>query len=363
MAQVTYNSAGSGATGTTSISTAYPGNLSANDIILYVVLIGDTTNTPTTPTDFALLFGPDTTAVQRGYVYWKRATGSESGSLSVTTNATAQCRARMFSFRGVRSAGTIYEGESATTSGSDDQFFDQGVTTTGTLELAINILFIGDDRDTDSMTGETGGDWTQAVAEYENTTGTPDGTIDLHIATMAAAGTINGGSTVDTGTVTNYAVRGFALLPDTSPTVVLNTPADVVNTYYFDVSDAGPTDPEAVWTNDTNAFDGDTGTSASTSTNGSATANELFGEGTNAPATNGEIVQVQARVYADDAGVAASYGNYTILSTPTGGWTWAKVQALEVAIYKIFTGLNNRIVIDVFTDSRGENLGQTSRNL
>ena len=198
MAQVTFNTAGVGATGTTTISTAYPGSLANNDIILYVVLIGNTTATPTTPTGFSLLFGPDTTAVQRGYVYWKRSDGTETGSLSVTTNTSVQCIARMFSFRNVIRTGTIYEGAGATTSGSDDQFFDQSVTTSGVERLAINILFIGDDRDTASMTAETGGDWTQAVAEYANTTGTPDGTIDLQIATMATAGTINGGETLVT---------------------------------------------------------------------------------------------------------------------------------------------------------------------
>ncbi len=212
MAQVTFNTAGAGAEGTTSIVTPYPASLALNDIILLCVSNGDTTTTPTTPSDFALLFGPDSNTTSRGFTYWKRSNGTETGNLTVTTNATAQCRARMFSFRDVTTAATIYEGADSA-AGTVDIVSDVGVTTTGTERLAVNITYGADDRNFASFTGETGGDWTQAVAEYATATGTPDGTIDLQVATMATAGTINGGATLDLGTGFNWIVRGFALLP------------------------------------------------------------------------------------------------------------------------------------------------------
>ena len=71
-----------------------------------------------------------------------------------------------------------------------------------------------------------------------------------------------------------------------------------VAAYYFDGSDAAATDPNAVWTNDANAFDGSISTFASTSAIGSTSTNYLMAEGTNAPASSDVINWVWARVYA-----------------------------------------------------------------
>lgn len=129
--------------------------------------------------------------------------------------------------------------------------------------------------------------------------------------------------------------------------------------FYFDGSDAGASDPGSAWTSDANAFDNSLSTSATTSTNGSAGSNYLLAEGTNAPSSGGTISTVYARVrgsisgaspsasvqiYTDGLGeslgtititnTTAAWSAWTALSTPTGGWTWAKVQALEIKAYK-----------------------------
>jgi len=133
--------------------------------------------------------------------------------------------------------------------------------------------------------------------------------------------------------------------------------ADVL-TYYFDASDGSILDPNSVWNNEPNAFDGSTSTDADTATAGSTSSNYLFGEGTNAPTSGGTISQVRARMYSygrlGDAGMICTiytnglgeslgivYGttmntvwsNYTVLSAPSGGWTWQKIKNLEVKIY------------------------------
>jgi hypothetical protein len=131
------------------------------------------------------------------------------------------------------------------------------------------------------------------------------------------------------------------------------------DTYHFDTSDAGPTDNDASWTNDANAFDGSTSTFARTTAGvGTITTNELRGEGTNAPASGGTINGVVVRVFgkadtADDIGLAvftdgeaetlmdeklsvmttAGFSPYFALLVPSGGWTFAKIQALECAIW------------------------------
>ncbi len=126
--------------------------------------------------------------------------------------------------------------------------------------------------------------------------------------------------------------------------------------YYFDTSDAGPRDDEAVWTNAANYFDGSTSTFARTTTgSGGENLNELRGEGTNAPASGGTILRVfwrlfsksdssdfsRSKIYTDGEGeelserqllapATAAWSTWGEMNAPSGGWTWAKLQALEI---------------------------------
>ena len=130
--------------------------------------------------------------------------------------------------------------------------------------------------------------------------------------------------------------------------------------YDFDASDAGPNDPGGVWTDDANAFDGDDTTLASTSTSGSASADYLEGEGTNAPASGPTINSASLYITATEDAPNADFnfrvttdgaaetlledftGAFTSLAdflseplaTPAGGWTWAIAQALEIRIWQ-----------------------------
>jgi hypothetical protein len=136
--------------------------------------------------------------------------------------------------------------------------------------------------------------------------------------------------------------------------------------YYFDGSDAAASDPDAVWTDETNADDGSTSTVAYTTSTGNETTNELKLEGTNAPASGPTINNVSVRIYLGPTndtsscvyrvytdGEADDLGQYNLnellvpgwngnpsndpqpLSTPSGGWTWAKVQGLEIKLWFI----------------------------
>lgn len=128
---------------------------------------------------------------------------------------------------------------------------------------------------------------------------------------------------------------------------------DIVNslrTYYFDGSDVAATQDGSGWSNVTNSDDGDTGTYANTSTTGSKSANYIEIQGTNAPATGGTIVQVKMRKY------GYSWSDYVTLSTPTGGWTWAKIQALETRSWVTLSSIYTEVYID--GDAGGTSLGQ-----
>jgi hypothetical protein len=148
-------------------------------------------------------------------------------------------------------------------------------------------------------------------------------------------------------------------------------------TYYFDASDAIASDPNSAWTNDGNAFDGSTATTAQTSSHSSVSSNFLMAEGTNAPASGSEITNVKMRIYGsgnslgDTAKATAytdglieslgeatqtgtGYGSYVTLSVPTGGWTWGKVQSLEVKIYATIADTNvdvSKVELEVYSDS------------
>lgn len=160
-----------------------------------------------------------------------------------------------------------------------------------------------------------------------------------------------------------------------------------VNTYYFDGSDADAVGSN--WNNPTNAQDGSTSTYADTTT---YNLGSLKIEGTNAPASGGTITSIRARVYGrhyssfDDVLYIYTDGedelvlpylssgstpesidtpgwsSWFSLNTPTGGWTWSKIQALE-AIMSYDSGFGGdrdgfiyRIEIEVTTSDNQETI-------
>lgn len=128
-------------------------------------------------------------------------------------------------------------------------------------------------------------------------------------------------------------------------------------TYYFDGSNAATTDPDGVWASESNFTDQGFLSGALCATAGSTSSNFMLAQGTSAILSGNVINSVQARVsaafdfasevsatiYTDglaealgtavDGTTSSTPGSFVTLSTPTGGWTWAKVQALEVKVY------------------------------
>lgn len=115
--------------------------------------------------------------------------------------------------------------------------------------------------------------------------------------------------------------------------------------FYID-GNGGVSNPNGVWSNDNNAFDGDPDTTASTSSTGSKTSNYLQGLGSNATDLNGEITSVRARI----AWGTGTFSSYDTLDEPSGGWTWAKVQGLEARVWMIqeFGPASEVIVAEIY---------------
>lgn len=161
------------------------------------------------------------------------------------------------------------------------------------------------------------------------------------------------------------------------------TTESVGEVVYFDGSDAAATDPDAAWTNETNLDDGSITTFADCSVNGTESTNFAKIAGTNAPSTGFNIIQVKARINAysnssssglsiegkvytnglaellgtasaDASSTPGTWSSYAVLSTPSGGWTWAKVQTLEVKVIASGGGDSgahaSKVELQIFTD-------------
>src|SRR3972149_4288072 len=206
-----YINAGAGASATTSpVAVPYPTGITAGNLLILQVSVRNLTSVPTDPSGWTLLYGPDTSGTSvRQWIYGKIADGTESGELSLAHDASIVVAARIYLFRSV--LGTSYTEGGSTTNISGSIVYDAGVTTSGANRLAVNFVAISDNNTgiTDFV-GETGGDWTEAVAEYSFATGL-DGTLQLQTAAMVSSGTIDGGSytmqAADAGII-----RGFALI-------------------------------------------------------------------------------------------------------------------------------------------------------
>lgn len=230
-AQVAYVAAGAGSGTITTVTPAYPAGMSGGDLMILQVTVRNLADTPTTPTGWTLLFGPDATTVGRQWLYYKFSNGEETGTLTVTTNSTDCNTGRIYAFRNVPLSSFTEGGGFAT--GIDDSIEIPSVTTTSTKRLAVAFSFINDDDTVGDAAGEAGGDWAEAVAEFTSTAG-DDGCVQLQTATMAAAGTISGG-VITASAADPWGCRAFALIPFTPGTqdvYLIFEYSDVVYAFY-----------------------------------------------------------------------------------------------------------------------------------
>ena len=133
---------------------------------------------------------------------------------------------RTYEFAGVNAGTTLSDviengsaGATSNTAGTSATIADSGVTTLGAERLALNFVAGNDDNALDAFTGMSGGTWAEAVAEFATATGT-DGVIGLQTATLASAGTIDGGTDGWADAADSWGVVGFALKPS-APAVVI----------------------------------------------------------------------------------------------------------------------------------------------
>lgn len=151
-------------------------------------------------------------------MYAGRVTANGTCSADFTVGASGNDIAvRMYEFSDEIQGNTddgvgLFENESGaqvqTNFGTGTTVTDRSVQTLGSDRLAVSLLAVAANQALDDFTGETGGDWAEAVAEFASATGT----LQVQTAQMPSAGTIDGGSfTISSA---DWGVISFGIIPE-----------------------------------------------------------------------------------------------------------------------------------------------------
>lgn len=176
-----------------------------------------------------------------------------------------------------------------------------------------------------------------------------DGSNDISYEKVTGGTVFEGDSTLETGTYNTAKTKwGYWVDNDSTGSLITQT------TYCVDGSDAAATDPDGVWTDETNSDDCDIDTDATTASTGSSASNYIQIEGTAAPASGDDIIGAIGRIHN-----GTDWSSFGIISPPTGGWTYASAQALEVRVY-VQLAAPSQLTVQFFADgdAGGTVLGQ-----
>ena len=156
------------------------------------------------------------------FVYAGRAAANGTCSVDLTVGASGNdLFARIYEISGASTGtttGTVFEA-SAVEANTTTTIVDSSVTTLGADRLAVQFVALESNQALGDFTGETGGDWTEAFAEFASSTGVT-ATLQIQTANMTAAGTIDGGTISITSA--GWGVSGFAIIgaPASAPSVL-----------------------------------------------------------------------------------------------------------------------------------------------
>ncbi len=186
-----FGSAGAAAAAlASSVDVPYPAGIAANDVLVLFALTKDNVDIDV-PAGFAA-GDARTQGGMRAEWFWRRATGTESGTLAVTkASGTNLLFGRMYRFTGAATSGTPYEA-AASTGASASALTPADVTTLGANRRVVALTALEDDL----VLGDyTGGAATvpEDVEESRTATGT-DGALGLNSLARASAGAFDFGS-------------------------------------------------------------------------------------------------------------------------------------------------------------------------
>jgi hypothetical protein len=214
-----YNSAGTLFTNAT-LAATYSVNIpthTSGDLLLLLVHLrntnADTTtltvNTAGWSTASGNMYGGTNTS--RLGLAWKLGNGSETSvSITATGGATQdRIQARVYRFTAANGfASPPVANITAGVTGNSANGSMPTVTPSGTNRLAVALIAHADSSTIAAATGETGGDWTEPIAEDAGT----NGTIGIQVSNQSGGGSISGG-TATFGVFGVWITLGCALVP------------------------------------------------------------------------------------------------------------------------------------------------------
>lgn len=203
---------GAGAAGsslTTSMAVAYPAGVVANDLLILHVLTRDNVEIDT-PAGFVEGGALSQGSGLRAEWFWKRATGPESGSVTVTKASGVNLFfGRMYRFTSVTTSGNPFEGVAAT-GGATKVLSPADIVTSGGDRRVVVLTAQEDDLVFDSYTGGTA-TLPEDIAEARTGLGT-DGALGVNSLNRASAETFDPGS-LTLAYNRNHVLFSFALIP------------------------------------------------------------------------------------------------------------------------------------------------------
>lgn len=195
----------------------YPTGLAAGDILFLNVLSLDVLlddHTVATPTDWALADVRTLTITgYKHYLFWKRATGLESGTLTISRDAPATTDTfggRMSAFRGCIASGTPYEGL-ANNSGNNANMNGAAVTTTGPNRNVLHFTTHTNASQGSDCFGTPASGWDE-LYDTSSLSGTEEGGAGLYAKDATDAGVVAAATHVLDASV-RWQVMALALLP------------------------------------------------------------------------------------------------------------------------------------------------------
>jgi len=160
---------------TDTITPGYPSTVNANDILILIVFHtnNDTFNTPTGWTHVADKSSP--TSDKRAAWFWKRATGSETGTVTVTRTQVATNRfyGVIARFSGVKTTSQPYSSYGSWSENATTTYRSSALTTTGDNRLVVALVAEADNRTNQGLSNFT------KQVEVKDTSCSPGISIDL----------------------------------------------------------------------------------------------------------------------------------------------------------------------------------------
>lgn len=213
-----YVSAGAGTVGNlgATLEVAYPGSLVAGYTIWAQVmnLSDDTAYDDSALLSAGFTLAPDgeksfgDSSEDTARVYRMTSAGTESGTVAIGSPTGGFTWARMYATSGSASSGE-YAGSCVQTLDHSNSVGMPSLASPNTDQAAgLAFVFVAQSTAIGSATGESGGDWTEAVAEYSATQfGLVPGTLQLQTTSLASQSISGGASSL--GISPYWSVLGF----------------------------------------------------------------------------------------------------------------------------------------------------------